>query len=304
MMQSVQEREFNVKQGAPWLPDDIKKELGLFNVFNFNPGKNGIPPKLPYSRKDYYKITLIKGSGKSIFLYADREIEIEDYSIIFSNPQIPYGWSQRENFSDGLSCIFDQAFFNQYGSINSYAVFQPGNNIYQLDKEQFSQLEDIYKRMFEEIESDFVHKYDLLRTLVYELILYTMKMKPASKLNKQSMNASVRISTLFTELLERQFPIDDLYRPLTLRSASDYAKNLNIHVNHLNRALKETAHKTTSQLIIERILQEAKVLLRRTSWTVSEIAYALGYAEVTHFNNLFKKYLNITPTNYRKAEIV
>ena len=268
------------------------------------PAKNGIPPELPYSRKDYYKITLIKGSGKSIFLYADREIEIENYSIIFSNPRIPYGWSQRENFADGLSCIFDQTFFNQYGSINSYSVFQPGNNIYQLNQKQFSQLEDIYKRMFEEIESDFIHKYELLRTLVYELILYTMKMKPASKLNKQSMNASVRISTLFTELLERQFPIDDIYKPLSLRSASEYAKNLNVHVNHLNRALKETSDKTTSQLIIERILQEARVLLRHRSWTISEIAYALGYAEVTHFNNLFKKYLNTTPTDYRKAEIV
>lgn len=112
--------------------------------------------------------------------------------------------------------------------------------------------------MFEEIECDFIHKYDLLRTLVYELVLYTMKMKPASKLSQQPINASVRISTLFTELLERQFPIDDIHKPLTLRSASDYAKNLNIHVNHLNRALKETSNKTTSQLIIERILQEAK----------------------------------------------
>jgi len=158
--------------------------------------------------------------------------------------------------------------------------------------------------MFEELGGDFVHKYDLLRTLVYELVLYTMKMKPASKSNEQPINASVRISTLFTELLERQFPIDDIHKPLALRAASDYAENLNVHVNHLNRALKETSHKTTSQLIIERILQEAKVLLRQTSLTVSEIAYALGYAEVTHFNNLFKKYLNTTPTNYRKADIV
>ena len=147
-MQSIQEREFYYKQGAPWLPDDIKKKFGLFNVFNFNPGKDGNPPNLPYSKKDYYKITLIKGSGSGIFLYADREIEIENYSIIFSNPQIPYGWSQRENFSDGFVCVFDQAFFHQYGSINSYSVFQPGNNIYQLNEEQFAQLEDIFKRMF------------------------------------------------------------------------------------------------------------------------------------------------------------
>jgi len=63
---------------------------------------------------------------------------------------------------------------------------------------------------------------------------------------------------------------------------------LNVHVNHLNRAIKETTDKTTSQIIAERILQESKILLKHSSWTVSEIAYALGYHEVTHFNNFFK----------------
>ena len=43
MMQSVEETESNFKQGAPWLPDNIKKELGLFNVFTFNPGKKRNP---------------------------------------------------------------------------------------------------------------------------------------------------------------------------------------------------------------------------------------------------------------------
>ncbi len=122
-MQSVQEKEFYFKQGTPWLPDNIKKQFGLFNVFNFNLGQDGNPPNLPYSKKDTYKITLIKGSV--IFLYADREIEIENYSIIFSNPQIPYGCSQNKNFSDGFVYVFDQAFFHQYGNINNYSVFNP-----------------------------------------------------------------------------------------------------------------------------------------------------------------------------------
>lgn len=121
-MPSVQGKEAYFKQGAPWLPDDLKKEIGLFNVFHFNPGQDGSPPNLPYTRKDYYKITLIKGSGKSIFLYADREIEIENYSIIFFNLQIPYGWTQKEKFSDGFACLFDQKFFpfRRYSQMSTF----------------------------------------------------------------------------------------------------------------------------------------------------------------------------------------
>jgi AraC-like DNA-binding protein len=74
---------------------------------------------------------------------------------------------------------------------------------------------------------------------------------------------------------------------------------LNVHVNHLNRAIKETTEKTTSQIIAERMVQEAKILLKYSSWTVSEIAYALGFSELTHFNNFFKKHVALSPLKFR-----
>jgi AraC-like DNA-binding protein len=86
-----------------------------------------------------------------------------------------------------------------------------------------------------------------------------------------------------------------------LRSASDFAKQLNIHVNHLNRAIKETTDKTTSQIIAERVLLEAKTLLKHSSWNVSEISNALGFTEATHFNNFFKKHSTLSPLKFRKV---
>jgi AraC-like DNA-binding protein len=100
-------------------------------------------------------------------------------------------------------------------------------------------------------------------------------------------------------LLERQFPIDDTHQQVDLRSASDYARQLNVHVNHLNRAVKEASGKTTSQLIAERILREAKILLKHSAWNVSEIAFALGFTEATHFNNFFKKHTTLSPLKFR-----
>ncbi|SFB99427.1 hypothetical protein SAMN04487891_104239 [Flagellimonas taeanensis] len=89
-------------------------------------------------------------------------------------------------------------------------------------------------------------------------------MQPAKKVEKQEFNASQRISTLFLELLERQFPIEDARQRVHFRSASYFANQLSIHVNHLSRAIKETTQKTTSQIIADRLLQEAKILLRQT----------------------------------------
>ncbi|MFC0778607.1 helix-turn-helix domain-containing protein [Flavobacterium sp. HJSW_4] len=128
-------------------------------------------------------------------------------------------------------------------------------------------------------------------------------MQPAKRIEKQEINASNRISILFLELLERQFPIEDIRQRVSFRTASDFADQLSIHVNHLSRAVKEITEKTTSQITAERLLQEAKILLKQTDWNVSEIAFALGFTEVTHFNNFFKKHLNINPTKFRNVRI-
>jgi len=281
-----------------FMPDNLKKEIGHFNIFKLDDfvGCNAKP--IPYSRKDYFKISLI--IGKNRVYYADKVVEIEEQALLFANPQIPYNWEQLEEHQTGFFCVFTEAFFHQFGNLKEYPVFKPnGNFIFAVDKEQTEKIKLIYKQMIEEINSDYAYKYDVLRNLVFELIHSAMKMQPANLSVNQLSNASSRISSLFLELLERQFPIENSRQRFTLRSAADFANQLTIHVNHLNRALKETTQKTTSEVIAERLLQEAKILLKHTDWNISEIAYSLGFEEPTHFNNFFKKNIQLTPRQFR-----
>ena len=288
------------KRKFEWMPDNLKKEMGHFNIFKLEPLTGTNATSIPYKRRDYFKIMLVVGNSQ--VHYADKVIEVKKQALSFSNPQIPYKWEHLDQIRSGAYCIFNQHFFHQYGNLHQYSVFQPnGNHIFELTDEQVSQLQSIYDRMFDEINSDYAYKYDVLRTNVFELIHFAMKMEPSVVLEKKTIHASQRISTLFLELLERQFPIDDNHQKIELRSASDYANQLNVHVNHLNRAIKETTEKTTSQLIAERFLQEAKILLKHSAWSVSEIAYALGFNEVTHFNNFFKKHTQISPLKFRNV---
>jgi len=299
-MNKVETIEEFYKRKFDWMPDNLKNEMGHFNIFKLEPLVGTNATSIPYKRRDYFKIMLVVGNSK--VHYADKVVEVKKQALSFSNPQIPYKWEHLDNIRSGAYCIFNQHFFHQYGNLNQYAVFQPnGNHIFELEDEQVSKLQNIYDRMFEEINSDYAHKYDVLRSLVFELIHFALKMETSVVFDKKTIHASQRISTLFLELLERQFPIDDNHQKINLRSASDYAQQLNVHVNHLNRAVKETTEKTTSQLIAERFLQEAKILLKHSAWSVSEIAYALGFTEVTHFNNFFKKHVQISPLKFRNV---
>jgi AraC-like DNA-binding protein len=281
------------KYGAP-------SDTGRFNVFKLEPyvGENARP--VPYKRRNFYKITMMIGQGK--IHYADKVVEIQKQALVFSNPNIPYKWEHTDKVRSGYFCVFTRDFFQKFGDIHQYEVFQPnGIHVFDLTDEQVEKVTTYYERMFQEINSDYIHKYDLLRTIAFELLHFAMKMQPLMSFDKQVANANKRIAGLFMELLERQFPIDDTYQKISLRSASEFAEQLNIHVNHLNRAVKETSLKTTSQLIAERVLQESKVLLKQTSWSVSEIAFALGFTEVTHFNNFFKKHVQVSPLRFRNV---
>jgi AraC family transcriptional activator of pobA len=297
-MDKIETIEEFYKRKFDWIPDNIKHEIGHFNAFRLEPFVGDKAQPVPYKRRDYYKIMLV--IGNSNVHYADKVVEVKKHALSFSNPQIPYKWEHLDNIRSGSFCIFNQHFFHQYGNLNQYSVFQPnGTHIFELSDEQAEKSAVIFERMFEEINSEYIHKYDVLRNLVFDLLHFAMKIQPTSNFNKQQINASKRISVLFLELLERQFPIDDSHQRINIRSASEYANQLNLHVNHLNRAVKETTGKTTSQIVAERILQESKILLKQSKWNVSEIAYALGFNEVTHFNNFFKKHVGLSPLKFR-----
>jgi len=283
------------------VPENIRNGVGHFNVFAIDEyiGKNDKP--VVYSRKDYFKITLIVGRNR--IHYADKVIDIQKQALFFTNPQIPYKFEWLDGHKSGFFCVFTPSFFHHFGNLNDYEVFKPDViPIFELTDEQLENIKQVYTKMQTELASDYAHKYDLLRNLVFELLHYTLKMKPASKAEKQQANASQRITHLFLELLERQFPIEDARQRINFRSPSEFAGQLSVHVNHLNRAVKEITEKTTSEIITERLLQEAKILLRHTEWNVAEIAYSLGFKEATHFNNFFKKNMQMTPMRFREME--
>lgn len=283
-----------------WMPDNLGKEMGHFNVFKLEDFVAKYATSIPYNRKDFFKISFI--IGKNRVHYADKTIEIEEQALFFANPQIPYNWEYLQEEQSGFFCIFTETFFNQFGNIKEYPVFKPGGNpIFFLTDKDSEQVKSIYLKIITEIDSDYVYKFDVLRTLVFELIHLAQKVQPATVLYS-NQNAATRISSLFMELLERQFPIESPIQQMKLRSAIDFADQLAIHVNYLNRALKETTGKTTSQVIGERIAQEAKALLKHSDWNISEIGYSLGFEEPPHFINFFKKHAQVTPKSFRMTQ--
>lgn len=292
------------KETSALFPEGISKEIGHFNVFKTSDvvAKYRKKPaqEMPYNRRAYYKISLIGGRNKAE--YADKVVDIEKNALLFATPKIPYHWLPQDDNQSGYFCIFTDEFLVQSKSgvvLDDLPIFQPGGfPIFQLTDEAAEDIDFIFRKMYKELSSDYAFKYDLLRNYVLELIHYGQKLQPATSLYP-THTASARVSSLFVELLERQFPIESPNQKLNLRTAKDYADRLAVHVNHLNKVLKENTGKTTTDIISSRIVQEAKILLKQTDWNISEIAYCLGFEQVAHFSNFFKKQTSFAPLNFR-----
>ncbi|GAB3264542.1 response regulator transcription factor [Larkinella harenae] len=292
------------QETATLVPEGINREIGHFNVFKIDElhaqNRKNPKPEMPYNRRAYYKISLISGRNRAE--YADKVIDIEKNALLFATPKIPYHYVPQDDNQFGYFCIFTGDFLVPSKSgvvLDELPIYHPGGYpIFQLSDEEAEEITYIFRKMYRELASNYAYKYDLLRNYVLELIHYGQKLQPATALYP-AHTASARVSSLFIELLERQFPIESPHQKLGLRTARDFADRLAVHVNHLNKVLKENTGKTTTDLIGRRIVQEAKILLKQTDWNISEIAYSLGFEEVAHFSNFFKKQTSLTPLAFR-----
>ena len=257
-----------------------------------------------YSRKDFYKISL--NTGKYIFHYADRSFKTDETILFFGNPHIPYSCEIVSPVNEGYASLFTEDFLKlserSEGLLQSPLFKIGGTPILSINKAQKKDLTAIFQKMIAEQDTDYPYKDEIIRNYINLIIHEALKMQPQESYSQQK-NAAARITSVFLELLERQFPIESTEHPLELKAAQDFAKHLSVHVNYLNSSVKEITGKTTTEHIAERIISEAKALLQHTDWNIAEIAYSLGFEYPTYFNNFFKKRTGYIPKSIRAAHL-
>ncbi len=285
----------------PAVPPPAVGAVGQVNVFRLEAVRLPADKPIHYGRRDFYKIALNR--GPYVYHYADKSVEMPGPTLVFFNPRVLYGCQALAAQPTGFYCLFSEVFFRgQPGTgLLEQPLFQPGGHpAYALTPDQETAVSALFETMLAEIESDYALKYDLLRHYTAELIHYALKLRPTDTLYQQP-DAKLRLTGAFLDLLERQFPVESPTHRFALRSAGDFAGQLNVHVNYLNRCVREVTGKTTTTHIAERVVGEARALLRHTDWNVAEIGYSLGFDEPTRFNHFFKKQTGQAPLAVRRV---
>jgi transcriptional regulator GlxA family with amidase domain len=90
---------------------------------------------------------------------------------------------------------------------------------------------------------------------------------------------------------ERSFDLDHL------------ASIANLSKYHFARRFKSETGMTSRQYLTGLRLGRAVLLLRATRMSISEVCFAVGFGDLTHFERVFKKQFGRTPTQFRRQAI-
>jgi AraC family transcriptional activator of pobA len=253
-----------------------------------------------YSRKDFYKISLV--TGKTSYICQGREYRLngDEWALVFTNREVPYRWEVYEGICSGYACMFTEDFLPVHTHLRpaDWAVFNgDAQSVFKLNKSEETLFSDLFNKMLQEQASTYTYKYDLLFLYVLECIHGALKLQPDAE--SKRFTASTRLADAFKSLLAAQFPLAYPYQQVALRTPQQFAEKLAVHINSLNRSLKAATGKTTTQLINERLMLEARALLVHSNWSISQISNSLGFEEPTHFTRAFKAYAGQTPSSLR-----
>ncbi len=178
-----------------------------------------------YSRKEFYKICLT--TGKSKIHYSDKSFEQEGTVLFFETHIFLIPGKRFQPLIEVTPFFFSEEFFKnseRSESLQQSSFFKIGGTpVLKITEEQRLFLNTIFQKMIAEQESDYIYKDELIRNYISLIIHESLKLEPAKDFN-QDKNAVSRLSSVFLELLERQFPIETTDQSLQLRSAQDFAK--------------------------------------------------------------------------------
>ena len=252
-------------------------------------------PDVPH-RHDYYTILFVE-KGKGVHFVDFTEYKIENCTIYFIQPgqmhQViftaePLGWviTFTEQFLVANSIpekmINDIYLFNDYGQ-------SPPLSINERDI-------SVYKSLAEQME----HFASSLETYTLEAVGALVKLfliqgnnhcSLKKSNNPQLMETSNHILRTFKQSLNKKYA--------TAHMVSDYAEELAVTSDYLNKTVKNLTGKSAKEHIQSKLITEAKRSLLFSNVSNKELSYELGFEESAHFNNFFKKITGQTPSEFR-----
>ena len=262
-------------------------------VFNFCEIKDYI--KLaPMIRNGLYCFFLVE-SGEADLIVNKFKKRIKGGDLVASIPGESWEWGTIDDLK-GKIVMFEADFLLAVlkGGFSLEPISSLNNDKHYpfipLSEKIYSKLKYLMGEM-EECLDDKPVFYDLLRNQLWQFVFLSEKQYVGNgNLGRESL--SLNHLPTFVNLVNRYF--------LRHKNTSFYAEKMNITPNYLNKIVKQATGISAREYILNRVMSEAKLLLRITRINITEACYELGFEDPNYFIRLFKKHEGVSPGEYQK----
>ncbi len=249
-------------------------------------------------RHNFYEVLYVTG-GVGTHYIDFNAYPIEPNTFYFISPGQVHYWNTTKPI-EGEILIFMEDFLllapADYMVLHELSFFHTveGSPTLQLDVSDHLQVMSLFRSIAEEFGTFDFRTASVLRAYLHILLVQLQRLcaiQEADTGNGQDKTAQ-RLTRQFKQLVTKQF--------ITGQSVQDYAGQLGVSVNHLNKTVKATSGRTPGQLIRQEIVLEAKRLFHHTDLTATEIGYRLAFDDPSYFGRFFKREVGVSPGKFRQ----
>ena len=273
----------------------IDTKVGSFNLFNnhsnllfqfykWNDIGKVFSNELQTShRRDFYTIAWLR-KGKCEQVIEDKTYEIQDDTIILGHPDQKTMCLETSGIQDAINlCINAKVMTNISKSLSNFLinnVFYDTNFIHLTDPTIKKEVTLLFKNLKKECSKHVCTEVDYLiqiNIFVHIVLLLLRQNQNAGNIMQKRGDQSQKMYIQFVKLVNKKFSSE--------HQVSYYTKELAVSRKTLERSVKINSGKTPKQIIIERLIQAANILVHEKKYTPQAVASVLGFKDDKSFYN-------------------
>lgn len=251
--------------------------------------------EIPHSHDYYEMIWLIKGSGT---LYVDmREYAIENNTVFYLKPNQAHQFIAQAEM-EGFVFSFTDSFFKmeeydfdwecQAKLCKLYAERRTISIAHEIEED----MKEITLKIVKEFQNQYSYSTELLKRY-FKIFLIYLARTTEEKQQSTEYSRDTELVKGFMALLDKNFKEKKL--------VAEYAAQLLVTPNYLNRIIKNLTGFSAGHHIRQRIVLEAKRMSRYSAAGMKEIAYNLGFLDTAHFSRFFKAFAGMNFSEFKKT---
>jgi AraC family transcriptional activator of pobA len=240
-------------------------------------------------RRSFYKLSLI-GNGGGSFTLNDEVVAVAPHSILLVPPGTALSWRLHEGTQTGLYCFFSPDFYNA-GLLPGYqlgAVLAGGAPYvyHAATPPEYAALAQSGEQLYHQ-QQHLEKARHYLRLLLADVREWEQPAAQAAVLTPVVQQFLHLIEARLAAATEPVLALDS------------YAADLCLTPKQLSALCRQATGQSAANLLKDKVVTEARVLLTGTQLPISDIAYRLTFYDVAHFSRWFRQAVGQAPSAYR-----